>query len=95
MRRYTLAACAVSTVIVESAKYHGQFRERYAGYVIQDEEALQKLRSRRKNSGFFEETRSDNFERECSEEMCTREELREIFPQNKAKVRKVFDSTGP
>merc|ERR1711970_1023166 len=41
--------------------------------------ALTVLRFKRMNSGFFEETRDDNFQRECKEEMCSKEELTEIF----------------
>ena len=37
-------------------------------------------RKRRGNSGFFEETRDDDLERECHEERCSQEELAEIFP---------------
>ncbi|MGH0148603.1 UNVERIFIED_CONTAM: hypothetical protein FKN15_048333, partial [Acipenser sinensis] len=38
-------------------------------------------RSRRAN-GYFEETRRGNLERECLEEICSREEAREVFEDN-------------
>lgn len=42
-------------------------------------------RKRRGNSGFFEETRDDDLERECHEERCSQEELAEIFPGKHSK----------
>ena len=54
-------------------------------YEVQDQiksQALTLLRSRRKNTGFFEESRDDDFQRECVDELCSAEELREIFPTN-------------
>ena len=56
-------------------------------YEVQDQiksQALTLLRSRRKNTGFFEESRDDDFQRECVEELCSAEELREIFPNSEA-----------
>lgn len=47
---------------------------------------MQFLRVRRKNSGFFEETRDDNIERECYEELCSREELSEVFKGVESKI---------
>lgn len=55
------------------------------GYQVRDnirQQALTLLRSRRKNTGFFEESRDDDFERECMEELCSAEELREVYPDN-------------
>ena len=76
----------LGSVAVVSADYAVLDR---SGYFSQDHSALQflkaNLRVRRKNSGFFEETMPDSFERECKVEMCSREELREIFP-NKEKT---------
>jgi len=40
------------------------------------------LRVPRRNHGVFEELKDDDFERECQEEMCDREEMREIYPDN-------------
>jgi len=55
--------------------------------IINDARAnLQFLRVRRKNSGFFEETRSGDFQRECLDEMCSAEELDEIFDHDRSKV---------
>ena len=54
-----------------------------SSYEVQDNiksQALSLLRSRRKNTGFFEESRDDDFQRECVDELCSAEELREIFP---------------
>lgn len=39
------------------------------------------LRKRRANS-FMEESKKGNLERECIEELCNREEAREIFENN-------------
>lgn len=36
-------------------------------------------RSRRANSGFLEEVKGGNLERECIEEVCDYEEAREVF----------------
>ncbi|KPP65385.1 hypothetical protein Z043_116203, partial [Scleropages formosus] len=36
-------------------------------------------RSRRANSGYLEELKQGNLERECMEEMCNHEEAREVF----------------
>jgi len=65
-----------------------------ASYDIIDDPrtSLNFLRVRRKNSGFFEETRDDNFERECNEEMCSKEELREIHPDDADKVESQWKS---
>lgn len=51
------------------------------GYEIiqKKEDAIQILRQRRKNSGFFEEFSSADYKRECIEEKCNYEELSEIF----------------
>jgi len=55
--------------------------------IVNDSRAsLQFLRVRRKNSGFFEETRSGNYARECREEMCSLEELSEIYDGDKTKT---------
>jgi len=55
--------------------------------IINDARAnLQFLRVRRKNSGFFEETRSGDYKRECLEEMCSAEELDEIYDHDKSKT---------
>ena len=48
--------------------------------------SLEFLRVRRKNSGFFEETRTGNYKRECLEEMCSAEELNEIYDHDKSKL---------
>lgn len=39
------------------------------------------MRKRRANS-FMEESKKGNLERECIEELCNREEAREIFENN-------------
>lgn len=58
--------------------------------IVNDSRAsLQFLRVRRKNSGFFEETRSGDYARECREEMCSAEELSEIFDQDTTKTLKI------
>jgi len=44
---------------------------------------LQQGRFPRRNHGTFEELKDDNYERECVQEICDREELDEIFPENK------------
>jgi len=58
--------------------------------IVNDSRAsLQFLRVRRKNSGFFEETRNGDFDRECREEMCSQEELSEIYDGDKTKTLKL------
>jgi len=44
---------------------------------------LQQNRSPRRNHGTFEELGSDDYERECVEEICDLEELTEIYPEDK------------
>ncbi len=48
-------------------------------------------RWRRANSGFLEELKQGNLERECIEELCDYEEAREVFEDDDKTVR-VFTS---
>jgi hypothetical protein len=52
---------------------------------------IQFLRVRRKNSGFFEEAKDDNYDRECVEEMCSYEELLEINEHNDGKAQSQWE----
>jgi len=62
--------------------------------IINDARAnLQFLRVRRKNSGFFEETRGGDYQRECLDEMCSAEELDEIYDHDKSKI--IDTADGP
>ena len=45
----------------------------------------------RKNTGFFEEIKSNSFERECKEEVCTYEEMKECFPEEKQRAKETWD----
>uniref|UniRef100_A0A803T345 Gla domain-containing protein n=1 Tax=Anolis carolinensis TaxID=28377 RepID=A0A803T345_ANOCA len=45
------------------------------------------VRYKRHNSGFLEEIRQGNLERECIEEVCDYEEAREVFEDDKKTVR--------
>lgn len=45
-------------------------------------------RIRRANSGWFEELKRGNLERECLEEKCSYEEAREVFEHTQTTVRK-------
>ena len=49
-------------------------------------------RSRRSNTGFFEEAawNTPNFEQECIEEQCRKDELREIYPDDNKKFLKTW-----
>ncbi|CAB1327640.1 unnamed protein product [Coregonus sp. 'balchen'] len=58
---------SISTVISAAV-----FLERDDAHVVLD-------RSRRANSGYFEEMKQGNLERECVEEICDYEEAREVF----------------
>ena len=49
-------------------------------------------RTRRANNGMFEEVKSGNFERECVEETCHREELREVYPDDSIKQNQAWQS---
>lgn len=46
-------------------------------------------RSKRANSGFLEELKQGNLERECIEEICDYEEAREIFENDQLMVQTV------
>ncbi|KAL1022075.1 hypothetical protein UPYG_G00021890 [Umbra pygmaea] len=61
------ALFAVSTVVSASV-----FLERDNAHVVL-------VRSKRANTGYFEEMRQGNLERECLEEICNYEEAREVF----------------
>lgn len=69
----TLAAAAVSATILENS------------VIIEDNVASQILRATRANNGLFEEWGGNDLQRECKDEICSKEELREIIPDNKAK----------
>lgn len=43
-------------------------------------------RWRRANSGYLEEVKQGNLERECVEEICNYEEAREVFENDEATV---------
>lgn len=43
---------------------------------------LEKLRVPRRNHGTFEELSADNLKRECDQEICDREEMAEIYPED-------------
>jgi len=53
--------------------------------ILDRSSAIAVLRTRRKNSGFFEELKDGNFDNECIQEMCSREELDEIYPDDATK----------
>lgn len=50
------------------------------------------VRTRRFNSGWFEELKVGNLERECLEEKCSFEEAREVFEHDEMTVRNVADT---
>jgi len=62
--------------------------EKAAKQIIQS-----KNRIKRNNNGFFEESQSDNFERECVEETCDDKEMAEAF-ENDEKVKNPVESDG-
>lgn len=56
---------------------------------VQKQEADSLLRRwRRANSGFLEELKQGNLERECIEEVCDYEEAREVFEDEDKTVRR-------
>lgn len=64
---------------------------------IDHKEASQIIRAKRANS-VFEELKSGNLERECMEEICDREEAREVFERVDKTVRNaicVEDTLAP
>ncbi|XP_040887956.1 coagulation factor VII-like isoform X2 [Toxotes jaculatrix] len=60
-----------------------------AVFVEKDEADRVLQRRRRANSGFLEELRQGNLERECIEEICNYEEAREVF-EDDDKTRKFW-----
>eukprot|EP00063_Salmo_salar_P033048 XP_014007883.1 PREDICTED: coagulation factor X-like [Salmo salar] len=50
-----------------------------AVFLKKDDAHLVLDRARRANSGYFEEMKQGNLERECVEEICNYEEAREVF----------------
>lgn len=50
------------------------------------------IRTRRANSGWFEEMKMGNLERECLEEKCSYEEAREVFEHTEATVSTACDT---
>jgi len=51
--------------------------------------ATQFLRRHRRANSLFEESKKGNLERECIEELCNKEEAREIFENQPETVRAV------
>lgn len=59
------------------------------------EEASQFLRQRHRRAyQIFEETKQGHLERECVEELCNREEAREVFENDPETVRELQKSVG-
>jgi len=60
--------------------------------VVEDRRAtLNFLRVRRKNTGFFEETRASDLQRECVEEICSHEEMREVYPDDEELLKQEWE----
>lgn len=55
-------------------------------FVRKDEAHGVLFRTKRANSGWFEELKMGNLERECLEEKCSYEEAREVFEHTEATV---------
>uniref|UniRef100_A0A672L6I3 Coagulation factor VII-like n=1 Tax=Sinocyclocheilus grahami TaxID=75366 RepID=A0A672L6I3_SINGR len=55
-------------------------------FVGRDEAHGVLIRTKRANTGWFEELKMDNLERECLEEKCSYEEAREVFEHTEATV---------
>lgn len=55
--------------------------------VLSQNTASQFLRRHRRANSVFEETKAGNLERECIEELCNKEEAREIFENQPETVR--------
>ncbi|KAM9820244.1 uncharacterized protein ACB057_000846 [Neosynchiropus ocellatus] len=60
-----------------------------AAVFVEQQDANLLLRQRRANSGFLEELKQGNLERECREEICDYEEAREVF-EDDAKTRQFW-----
>ncbi|XP_053735144.1 uncharacterized protein LOC128767227 [Synchiropus splendidus] len=60
-----------------------------AAVFVEQQDANLLLRQRRANSGFLEELKQGNLERECLEEICDYEEAREVF-EDDAKTRQFW-----
>uniref|UniRef100_A0A672L0R0 Coagulation factor VII-like n=1 Tax=Sinocyclocheilus grahami TaxID=75366 RepID=A0A672L0R0_SINGR len=59
-------------------------------FVGRDEAHGVLIRTKRANTGWFEELKMDNLERECLEEKCSYEEAREVFEHTEATVSITF-----
>lgn len=65
-----------------------------AVFVEKHEAASVLRRWRRANSGFLEEVKQGNLERECIEEICDYEEAREVFEDDQQTVSSSSPTTG-
>uniref|UniRef100_A0A672L3R3 Coagulation factor VII-like n=1 Tax=Sinocyclocheilus grahami TaxID=75366 RepID=A0A672L3R3_SINGR len=64
-------------------------------FVGRDEAHGVLIRTKRANTGWFEELKMDNLERECLEEKCSYEEAREVFEHTEATVIKDHCESNP
>lgn len=62
--------------------------------VLSPSTASQFLRRHRRANSLFEESKPGNLERECIEELCNKEEAREIF-ENQPETVRTSESTSP
>uniref|UniRef100_A0A672L0Q3 Coagulation factor VII-like n=1 Tax=Sinocyclocheilus grahami TaxID=75366 RepID=A0A672L0Q3_SINGR len=63
-------------------------------FVGRDEAHGVLIRTKRANTGWFEELKMDNLERECLEEKCSYEEAREVFEHTEATVNECLCSSA-
>ncbi|XP_072305773.1 uncharacterized protein [Eucyclogobius newberryi] len=83
-----MSPARICTVLVLVLVSLGSFSSA-AVFVNPSEAHLVLVRSRRANSGFLEELKQGNLERECVEEICDYEEAREVF-EDETKTREFW-----
>nr|AAM88341.1 coagulation factor VII [Danio rerio] len=74
----------MSLLLVFSVLWSLHYCHSAAVFVHRDEAHEVLIRSKRANSGWFEELKTGNLERECLEEKCSYEEAREVFEHTEA-----------